>query len=86
MQHRADDQPVKRQDGRKINSAQQIVRQHQRRRRDAAADIRVSHVHHQAKIQMAIVEAGHQPFGRLAHHRKNPDKPNAPGAASHRRF
>jgi len=72
-QHAADDQPVERQDDRQIDPAEQIVRQHQRGRGDPAAVAGGCDIHHDAKIEVAVVEAGDEAIGRLAHNRKYPD-------------
>jgi hypothetical protein len=43
------------QDDREINPAKQIVRQHQRRRRDALAMAGSCDIHYDAKIQVLVV-------------------------------
>ena len=65
--------PVKWQYDRKINPAEQIVRQHQGGRGDALALAGRRDVHHHAKIQMAVVEASDQPGRCFAQNRKYPD-------------
>ena len=70
LQHRADDETVKRQDHREIGPAEQIVRQHERGRGDAAALARGCDVDHDAKIQVLVVKAGNEAIRRLAQDRK----------------
>ena len=49
------------------------MRQHQRGRGHLLAIAGGRNIDHEAKIQMAVVEPGDQPIGRLAHNRKYSD-------------
>jgi hypothetical protein len=64
---------VKRQDDRKIGPAEPIVGENNRRGGDATAGASAGDVHHQAKIQMTVIEAGDNSLRRFAEHRKNSD-------------
>ena len=63
-QQRADNEPMKRQDDRQIDPAEQVMRQHQRGRRDALAIAASRDIDHDTKIQMVIVKAGNEPRRR----------------------
>ena len=72
-QQAAHDRPVKRHDDRQIGAAEPIVRPYQRRRRDLLDRTGRYGINDNTKIQMAVVEAGDQPFRCFAHDRKHAD-------------
>jgi hypothetical protein len=54
-QHGADDEPVKRQDDWEIDSAEQVVREHQCGRGDVLALAASCDIHYEAKIHVPVV-------------------------------
>ena len=72
-QHGADDEPVKRQDDCEIDSAEQVVREHQCGRGDVLALAASCDIHYEAKIHVPVVYARHKAGRCFAHDRKYPD-------------
>ena len=75
-QHRPRDQAMKRQDGREVETAKQVVRQHKRGRRNLLAASRSRNIHNDAEIEVIIVKAQHHMLRSFAQHRKQPDHPS----------
>jgi len=82
----ANDEPVKRHDGCEIDPAEQVVRPHQRGRGDVLSLAGGRDIHHDAKIQVLVIEASDEPVRRFADDGKYPNAIDGFGLSMHRRL